>query len=61
MPLETIFFSINFLASFRLICFARLFGLSLSFSIPGVSVKRISFSAFIAAATSPATKSALML
>ena len=61
IPSVTIFLSIKYLASLRLVFSTRLFLLSFSFKIPLVSVRRISFSAFIAAAISPATKSALML
>ena len=61
MPFTTIFFSRNSLASFRLICFTKLFEFPFSLSIPGVSVRRISFSALIAAEISPAAKSAFIL
>ena len=61
MPAFTIPLSINSLASYRRI-FSNNEEVSFSFfKIPGVSVKRINFSAPRAAASSPATVSALIL
>ena len=61
MPFDTIFWFIKSLACLRFICSNKLLLFSASFSIPGVSVSKINFSALIAAAISPATKSALIL